>query len=103
MFGGIGGTAGATAASTATAFTSAMGHGVTEALNDGADIDEARVYGMITGAAEAGSEFMFGGLGKASKAVGISKGAFDDVIAKTHKSKWRRLRRGCIRIYKCVR
>ena len=60
-----------------------MGHGVTEALNDGADIDEARVYGMITGAAEAGSEFMFGGLGKASKAVGISKGAFDDVIAKT--------------------
>ena len=84
--GGVGGVFGAstrTAASigsTATTFTSAMGNGMSEALNDGATIDEARIYGAISGAAEAGSELMFGGLGKASKAMGLSQGALDDVV-----------------------
>lgn len=72
--------AAATIGSTATTFTSAMGNGISEALKDGANIDEARLYGAISGAAEAGSELMFGGLGKASKAIGLSKGALDDVI-----------------------
>lgn len=86
LSGGMGtafGTSKATAAtigSTVTTFTSAMGNGMTEALNDGATIDEARIYGTISGAAEAGSELMFGGLGKASEAMGLSKGALDDVI-----------------------
>lgn len=70
----------ATIGSTAATFTSSYGHGVTEALNDGATMDEARIYGAISGAAEAGSELMFGGLGKASEAIGLSKGALDDVI-----------------------
>lgn len=84
--GGIGGALGASSAtaatigSTAATFTSAMGNGMTEALNDGATIDEARIYGAISGAAEAGSELMFGGLGKASQAMGLSRGALDDVV-----------------------
>lgn len=71
----------ATIGSTAATFTSSYGHGVTEALNDGATMDEARIYGAISGAAEAGSELMFGGFGKASEAIGLSKGALDDVFA----------------------
>lgn len=81
--GGILGTSSSTAAtitSTAATFTSSYGHGVTEALNSGATIDEARIYGAISGAAEASSELMFGGLGKISSAMGLSKGALDDVI-----------------------
>lgn len=70
-----GATTAATIASTATTFSSSMGNGMSEALNDGASIDEARLYGAISGVAEAGSELMFGGLGKASKAIGLSKGA----------------------------
>ena len=71
----------ATIGSTAATFTSAMGNGMTEALNDGADIDEARIYGVISGAGEALSELAFGGLGKTSEAIGLSRGALDDVIA----------------------
>lgn len=71
----------ATIGSTAATFTSAMGNGMTEALNDGADIDAARIYGAISGAGEAVSELAFGGLGKASEAIGLSRGALDDIIA----------------------
>lgn len=67
---------------TALTFTSSMGNNMSEALNSGATIDEARTYGAISGAAEALSELMFGGLGKASGALGLSKGIgeFDDMI-----------------------
>ena len=67
---------------TATTFTNGMANGMTEALNSGASVDEARLYGAISGAGEAVSELMFGGLGKASGALGLSKGIgeFDDMI-----------------------
>lgn len=79
---GVSSTAAATIGSTAATFTSAMGNGITDALDNGATIDEARIYGAISGAAEAATEFMFGGLGKASGAIGLSKsaGALDDVV-----------------------
>ena len=72
----------ATIGTTATTFVSSYGHGVSEALNDGATIEEARVYGAISGAGEAASELMFGGLGKATNALGLSKGIgeFDDML-----------------------
>ena len=73
--GGVGGALGASTATsatigtTATTFASAMGNGMSEALKDGATLDEARIYGAISGVAEASSELMFGGLGKASQAM----------------------------------
>lgn len=74
----------ATAASTATTFSSAMGNSMSEAYKSGASNDEAFKYGVIGGLAEAGSELLFGGLGKASKAVGLAKSAVpvDDMLAK---------------------
>ena len=86
LTGGAGGALGAsttvagTLGSTATIFTSTMGNSMSEALKDGATIDEARMYGAVSGAGEAASELMFGGLGKASSALGLSKGALDDVV-----------------------
>lgn len=77
---GASATTAATVGTTATTFVSAMGNNMTQALNEGATLDEARIYGAIAGAAEAGSELMFGGLGKVSKAIGLSTGALDDVI-----------------------
>ena len=77
---GASGATAATVGTTATTFVSAMGNNMSEALNDGATLEEARVYGVISGLAEAGSELMFGGLGKASEAFGLSKGALDDVL-----------------------
>ena len=67
---------------TATTFMNGMSNGMTEALQSGASIEEARVYGAISGVGEAVSELMFGGLGKASGALGLSKGIgeFDDMI-----------------------
>lgn len=70
----------ATLGTTTTTFTSAMGNSMTEALNDGATLEESRIYGAISGAGEALSELMFGGLGKISGAMGLSKGALDDVL-----------------------
>lgn len=74
----------ATAASTATTFASAMGNSMSEAYKSGASNDEAFKYGVIGGLAEAGSELLFGGLGKASKAIGLAKSAVpvDDMLAK---------------------
>lgn len=74
----------ATAASTATTFASAMGNSMSEAYKSGASNDEAFKYGVIGGLAEAGSELLFGGLGKAGKAVGLAKSAVpvDDMLAK---------------------
>lgn len=75
----------ATIGSTATTFSSSMGNGMSEAYQNGATDEEAFWYGVISGAGEAGSELMFGGLGKASGAIGLTKGVgeFDDQIAKS--------------------
>lgn len=79
---GISGTSAATIGSTITTFTSAMGSGITEAYKNGATDKEATIYGAISGAGEALSELLFGGLGKISGAAGLSKGIgeLDDVI-----------------------
>ena len=63
---GMSETAAATLGSTITTFSTAMGNGMTEAYKDGASNNEAWLYGFISGVGEAGSELMFGGLGKAS-------------------------------------
>ena len=72
----------ATVGSTATTFTSSMGQGMTEAYENGATDTEALIYGAISGAGEAATELMFGGLGKAAGAVGLSKGVgeLDDLV-----------------------
>lgn len=74
----------ASAATTATTFSSAMGQGMSQAYQEGANDDEAWKFGVISGLAEAGSELFFGGLGKTSGALGLSKGitSIDDTIAK---------------------
>lgn len=73
----------ATVATTATTFSSAMGQGMNQAYKEGANDDDAWKFGVISGLAEAGSELLFGGLGKASGAVGLSKGisSVDDALA----------------------
>lgn len=96
--GGIGGAAGttgssiaATVGSTAATFTSSMGNSMTEAYKNGATDEEAFKYGVIGGIAEAGTELMFGGLGKMSGSVGLSKSAIpvDDMLAKTISNKFK--------------
>lgn len=69
-------------ATTATTFASSMGSGVTEAYQNGATDQEALAYGIISGIGEAGSELMFGGLGKVFGKVGFNPtgGALDEVI-----------------------
>ena len=78
------GTAGTTAITSGTMFTSSYGNGVSEALRSGATEEEARVYGLIAGASDTISEMLWGGLGKGVNAIGISKGmsSLDDVAAK---------------------
>lgn len=72
-----------TVATTATTFSSAMGQGMNQAYEEGANNDDAWKFGVISGLAEAGSELLFGGLGKASGALGLSKGitSVDDALA----------------------
>lgn len=83
------GSAGGTALSTAANFASATGSGVSEAYNSGATEGEAWAYGAMSGAVEAGSELIFGGLGKTVNAIGVSKGisSLDDMFAKKVSSK----------------
>ncbi len=78
------GTAGATALTTGVTFASGMGSGMNEAYEMGASDGSAVAYGATSGAVEAISEMIFGGLGKGSKALGVSKGltSIDDVFAK---------------------
>ena len=75
---------GVTALTTATMGLSGMGSGMGEAYQGGATDGEALAYGAISGAADALTEMMFGGLGKAINAVGFSKGlsSADDIFAK---------------------
>lgn len=62
--------------------SSAAGHATTEAYNEGANDFQAGVYGILNGAVEAGSEMLFGGLGKINKSLGFGTGALDDIIVK---------------------
>lgn len=96
--GAIGGAAGLSSAgvaalktgvTTAATGLSSMGSGMSEAYAGGATDAEAATYGLIAGIAEAGSELIFGGLGKATGALGLSKGisSLDDALAKKVSSK----------------
>ena len=79
------GVAGQTAVTTGGTLFSGVGSGMSEAYQDKNTTDEeARTYGLISGAAEALSELIFGGLGKGLKAVGLGKGlsSADDMLAK---------------------
>ena len=73
-----------TAITTGATGLSGFGSGMSEAYQGGATEKEAKTYGAIVGASEALSELLFGGLGKASKALGFSKGlsSLDDMAAK---------------------
>ena len=78
---GVGALSGGTLA-TPSFVLSAAGNAETEALNNGATAGEARMYGLISGAIEYGSERLFGGLGKTSEKFGLGKGALDDQAVK---------------------
>lgn len=89
--GGTGSVGKASAKVLATSFASSFGNGMSEAYQGGATDEEAQTYGLISAIADAGTEMMFGGLGKGSKALGISKSAIpvDDVLARTVSSKFK--------------
>jgi len=76
--------AGLSAATTGGMFASSMGSGIGEAYKGGATDGEAWGYGALQGAVEAGSELIFGGLGKGLKVLGMGKGVIsvDDRLAK---------------------
>ena len=91
---GLGSAAGLTSAGTSvlttgTMFASSSGSGIGEAYEGGATDGEAWAYGIGKGAIDAGTELLFGGLGKGVKALGVSKGisSLDDVFAKKLSSK----------------
>ena len=83
--------AGVTALTSGVMGLSGMGSGMGEAYQGGATDGEAVAYGAISGAADALTELMFGGLGKAVNAVGLSKGlsSADDMLAKAISSKFK--------------
>lgn len=90
--GGMANTAkGATALTSGSMFTSSYGQGVSEAYANGATDEEAQTYGLISGIAETATEMMFGGLGKGSKALGVSRSAIpvDDALAQAVSSKFK--------------
>lgn len=94
LTGGIAGAAGlgavgATAATTGVMGVSSIGSGMSEAYEGGATDEEAATYGLIKGVVDAGSELIFGGLGKTVKALGISRGlsSLDDMFAQKLASK----------------
>ncbi len=63
------------ASGTKTMFMSTLGNSYTKAKNEGADDNEAILYGLLSAGKETTSEAMYGGLGKA-----FGKGALDDVV-----------------------
>ena len=94
LTGGLGsagglGVAGTTALTTGVMGVSSAGSGMSEAYQGGATDGEAVAYGLSKGAIDAGTELLFGGLGKAVGAVGLSKGIsnLDDVVAQKLSSK----------------
>ena len=78
------GRAGATLLTSGTMFASSAGSEESRAYKAGATEEEAKLSGVITGAADALSELMFGGLGKSLNIAGFNTGAFsaDDLLAK---------------------
>ena len=82
-------TLGTSALTTGTTFASNMGSGMSEAYQGGATDSEALKYGVSSGLIEAGTEMIFGGLGKGVNALGISRGigGLDDIFAKKVSSK----------------
>ena len=74
---------GTTALTTGVNFLSSAGSGMSEAYAGGATDKEAALYGAAKGTIDAGSELLFGGLGKVANATGISKGigGVDDMAA----------------------
>ncbi len=94
LTGGIGsagglGAVGTTALTTGVMGVSSAGSGMSEAYRGGATDAEATAYGISKGVIDAGSELIFGGLGKAVGAIGLSKGisSLDDVFARKLSSK----------------
>ena len=92
--GGIAGALGAgagvaTAVTTGAMGLSSAGSGMSEAYQGGATDKEAAMYGISKGIIDAGTELIFGGLGKAVNAIGLSKGisSLDDVFAQKLSSK----------------
>lgn len=81
--------AASTAATTGLTFLSSSGSGMSEAYQGGATDDEALTYGFNQGLIDAGTELLFGGLGKGVKALGVSKGlsSLDDMFARKLSSK----------------
>lgn len=75
---------GVSALTTGTMFASSAGSGMSEAYQGGATDGEAVAYGILKGAVDAGSELLFGGLGKTVNALGIGRGisSLDDIFAK---------------------
>lgn len=75
---------GVSALTTGTMFASSSGSGRSEAYEGGATDEEAIKYGLMQGGIDAGTELMFGGLGKGTKALGLSHGLLDadDLVAK---------------------
>lgn len=89
LTGGLGeaaglGSAGATALTTGMMFASSAGSGIGEAYASGASDKQAMAYGVLKGLADAGSELIFGGIGKGINALGVSRGisSLDDMFAK---------------------
>ena len=80
---------GTTAITTGTTFASSAGNSTSEAYASGADDSTAMKYGLLAGGVEAGSELVFGGLGKGINALGYGKGltSIDDTFAKKLSSK----------------
>lgn len=78
------GAAGTTLLTSGVMGASSAGSGMSEAYAEGATDEEAATYGLIKGVVDAGSEMIFGGLGKTVKAIGLSKGlsSLDDIFAK---------------------
>lgn len=83
------GSAGVTALTTGLMGVSGAGSGMSEAYRGGANDLQAFKHGLNSGAADALSELIFGGLGKSLNAVGFSKGlsSADDMLAKLASSK----------------
>ena len=85
------GSAGTTALTSGTMFLSGTGSGMGEAYQMGADDLQALKIGLNSGAADAVSELIFGGLGKGINALGFGKGlsSADDMLATLAGSKFK--------------
>ena len=78
------GAKGVSALTTGATAVSGYGSGMSEAYQNGATDEEAVLYGVISGGAEALTEALFGGMGKGVNALGFSHGlsSADDMLAK---------------------